>query len=313
MVNINEMQFGNSTTDAIFIVRQPHYQHHSTLSLSTLRKPCHCVQGRSCGGPSGASVSSNGLYMSSRACTPIPCVVWGSMVSTMRSLAWELVCIRALSLAHCSSSWCRKCFRTSFAPMCPGSFSTLMTWCSLWNNLGNVSLSSRPGAWKAGMESKGLHVNVKKTKLLVSWVLVSSGTQASSHVQCATVELSTTSLIGLSTNCESTRSAAASLVSFWPTQIMSAPGVAAHHWQTSDSSGCRRHHAWCGCHFFLPGWHAGRWWGLWQCHCCQMLRGLGKVQETCLAYSHHQALMAQVVQPGVHGLHPLSSAPCYTD
>ena len=28
------------------------------------------------------------------------------MVSTVRSLVWELMCIRALSLANCSSSWC---------------------------------------------------------------------------------------------------------------------------------------------------------------------------------------------------------------
>ena len=66
--------------------------------------------------------------MSSRVTTTIPGAVCGSMVNTVRSLAWELVCIRALSLAHCSSSWCWKCCRVSSILVCHGSFSMPMTW-----------------------------------------------------------------------------------------------------------------------------------------------------------------------------------------
>ena len=29
----------------------------------------------------------------------------------------------------------------------------------------------------------------------------------------------------------------------------------------------------------VPGWHAVHWWQLWQCHCRQMLQGLGKIQK----------------------------------
>ena len=77
-----------------------------------------------------------------------------SMVNTVGSLVWELVCIRALSLAHCSSSW--------------GSVTQVPHWCAM-----GASLCWWPGthrrhpegaisklkAWEAGMESKGLHVN----------------------------------------------------------------------------------------------------------------------------------------------------------
>ena len=48
------------------------------------------------------------------------------------------------------------------------------------------------------------------------------------------------------------------------------------------------HQDWCGGHFLLSGWHAVLWFGLRQCHCWQMLCGLGKVQETT-ACPHLQA------------------------
>ena len=73
-----------------------------------LRKPSILCQERSCGRPWGAWVWTHGLCVSSRACTTMHRAVCGSMVNTVRSLAWEFVCIRALSLAHCSSSWCWK-------------------------------------------------------------------------------------------------------------------------------------------------------------------------------------------------------------
>ena len=86
----------------------------------------------------------------------------------------------------------------------------------------------------------------------------------------------------LSASCGSTRCPAASLVDWWPSRLL------AHRPQTNDSSGCRRHQAWCGGHFLLSWWHAVLLWGLWPCHCCQMLCGLGKVPET-IACPHLQA------------------------
>ena len=76
-------------------------------------------QERSCDGPWGAWVWINGLCSASRACTTMPGARCGSMVNTGRILAWELECIRALSLAHCSSSWCWKRFCISSALVCP--------------------------------------------------------------------------------------------------------------------------------------------------------------------------------------------------
>ena len=111
------------------------------LPSLTLRKPSIVCLETSCGGTCGASVWTNG-QMSSMACTTMPGAMYGSMVSTVRSLAWEFVCIRALSLAHC---------RTSSGLVCHGSFSMLMTWCSLQTPRMSVPRSSRHGrlAWKA--------------------------------------------------------------------------------------------------------------------------------------------------------------------
>ena len=86
-------------------------------------------------------------------------------------------------------------------------------------------------------------------------------------------------------------------------QVMGSQEVQWHHWSTGERpeqhltqvrckgesqpidgrpinlSGCRRHQAWCGGHFLLSGWHAVLWWGVWQCHCCQMLHGLEKFRK----------------------------------
>ena len=131
----------------------------STVPSSTLRKSLIICQGRSCGGPWGASVLMNEPCKSSRACTPTPGDVCGSMVSTVRSLAWELVCIKALSLAHCSSSCNKKCFHAS---------STLVCW---WpGDHRRLACISKLKAWKTGTESKRFHINMKKTKLMFSGV-----------------------------------------------------------------------------------------------------------------------------------------------
>ena len=78
---------------------------YSRLPSSTLIKPSILWQGRSYGGGQEVLGSRNGLSVSSKECTPMPGVMGRSMVNTVRSLAWELGCIRALSLAHCCSSW----------------------------------------------------------------------------------------------------------------------------------------------------------------------------------------------------------------
>ena len=73
----------------------------------------------------------NMLCMSSRACTSIPGAVCGLMVNTVKSLGWELLCIRANT---------------------------------------HEEYISKLEIWKAVMENKGLRVNMKKTKFKVSGV-----------------------------------------------------------------------------------------------------------------------------------------------
>ena len=138
---------------------------------------------------------------------------------------------------------------------------------------------SKLKAWKAGMEVKvsgvGLDVLKKSGKYLP--VLSAARVSATTPSSC-------------STSCGSTRSAVASLVDWWPMRASSAPGVRVSvHWrQTNDSGGFWRYQAWCGGHFLLSGWDAVFRWGLWQFHCCQILCGLGKVQET-ITRPHLQA------------------------
>ena len=84
------------------------------------------------------------------------------MVNTVRSLAWELVFIRAQSLAHCSSSWC---FRVKSALVCCGIFFYADDLVLIADTL--EECISKHMAWKGGMESKGPCVNMK-TKFLVS-------------------------------------------------------------------------------------------------------------------------------------------------
>ena len=84
-------------------------------------------------------------------------------------LAWESVCIRILSLAHCTSSlhWMRFC--QSFALVCRGSFYTddlvLIT-------DAQEECISKLKVWKAGMESNMLRDNMKKSEVLVSDVIM---------------------------------------------------------------------------------------------------------------------------------------------
>ena len=55
---------------------------------------------------------------------------------------------------------------SSSTPVCHGSFSTLMTWCSSWKPRSAPQVKT----WEASMKSKWLRVNMKKTRFLVSGV-----------------------------------------------------------------------------------------------------------------------------------------------
>ena len=146
------------------------------------------------------------------------------MVSTVRNLVWELVRIWALSLAHCSSSWCWRRFHMSSTLVCHGSFSMLMTWCSSqtpWRGVG--SMHGRM-AWKV----KG-SMSTRRRPSCWSWVLamISSRNLASTPVLSALVVSATTPSNAHNACCESTRGTVASQSDGWPTQTMSATGVIA--------------------------------------------------------------------------------------
>ena len=86
------------------------------------------------------------------------------MASTVKRLAWGLVCIWVLSLAHCSSSWCLKRLYVSYA------LGASLCW---WpgarrGHPGGVYLQSQCVEGLHGMKSKELHANMKKTKFPVS-------------------------------------------------------------------------------------------------------------------------------------------------
>ena len=137
MVNIDEMQFGfvpgRGTIDAIFIVRQLQEKYIAAkkplyFAFVKLEKAFHHLPKKVLWWALRSLwVEECAVRVQTRACTPRPGVMCGWMVSTVRSLAWELV-----SLAHCSSFWCWRHCHMSSALVYHGSSSMLMTWCSLW-------------------------------------------------------------------------------------------------------------------------------------------------------------------------------------
>ena len=159
MVNIDEMQLGfvpgGGTTGSIFIVRQLQGKYIAANKLRYFavvdpRKAFDHVSRKvlwwALKEPQGCGVSCV-LF---KACNPMPRVVCRSIVSAIMSLAWEFMCIRTLSLAHCSSSWCWRRFHMSSAFVCRGSFSALTTCCSSQTPRRSVSPSSKHGrlVWK---------------------------------------------------------------------------------------------------------------------------------------------------------------------
>ena len=123
------------------------------LPSLALRSPLIVCQERCCGGPRGVDEWAvhviQGMYSLAKGHARVN----GQYV--MRSLAWGLVSTRALSLAHCSLSWCWKCFCMSSTVVCCGSFSTLMTWwLVLITDMLGVCISKLK-AWKDGIASRG--------------------------------------------------------------------------------------------------------------------------------------------------------------
>ena len=102
------------------------------------------------------------------------------VISTVRSLAWKLVCIRALSLDHSSSSWGWRSLRQLLLILLLEALSRQFRTGVPWelNYADDLVLIvdtqeeciTKRKAWKAGVKSKGFHVNMKKTKVLVSGV-----------------------------------------------------------------------------------------------------------------------------------------------
>ena len=144
-------------------------------------------------------------------------VMHGSIVSTVR--IWELVCIRALYFAHCSSTWCWKRFRRSSTLVCCGCCSALVTWCSSQTPRRSVSVGSRRGklVWKV----KGIMSTwITSSSWSLMLAMMSYGTALAGVVVSEKTPSS-----ARSASFGSPRGAVASLEDWWPTQTMSAAGV----------------------------------------------------------------------------------------
>ena len=161
----------------------------------------------------GATGLRNGLCMSFKSCTPMPRVVCRSIVSTIMSLAWELMCIRTLPLAHYSSSRCWRCFHMSSALVCCGSSSSLTTSCSSQTPRRCVSPSSRHGrqVWKVKSSLSTWRRPIRPSSWFLVLAMLSSRNLASTPVLPALGLSATTQLSAHSACGGSTRSALASL------------------------------------------------------------------------------------------------------
>ena len=86
--------------------------------------------------------------------------------------ATTLVNLLPLTMTSCKMqacpSWCWKHYGASSALVCHGSFSILIAWCSSQTPRRSNVVSPRLKALTAGMECKGLRVNMKKTKFMVN-------------------------------------------------------------------------------------------------------------------------------------------------
>ena len=126
--------------------------------------------------------------MSFKSCTPMPRVVSRSIVITIMSLAWELMCIRTLPLAHWSSFWCGRRFHMSLTLVCCGSFSSLKTCCSSQTPRRSVSPSSRHGrkVWKV---KSSIGLSMAELWMSVAPCLMWKPLSATYVISCAPVPL----------------------------------------------------------------------------------------------------------------------------
>ena len=128
--------------------------------------------------------------------------------------AWKMLWNRALSLAHCSSSWCWKHYPMSSALLWHGSFFMLMTWLLITGT--SEECISKFKEWKDGMEGKRLLANMKKTKFRVSGIDLYVLKKSSKYPTLFVVVVSVTIPSSVhSACCGSTRGAAASSIDWW--------------------------------------------------------------------------------------------------
>ena len=137
------------------------------------------------------------------------------------SLAWELMCIRTLPLAHCSSSRCWKRFHMSSALVCRGNFSSLTACCSTQTHRRSVSPSSRHGrqVWKVKSSMSTWRRPSRSSSWFLVLAMLSSRNLASTPVLPALGLSATTQSSAHSACGGSTRSAVApvskQLVATW--------------------------------------------------------------------------------------------------
>ena len=114
-----------------------------------------------------------------------------------KEFLWELMCIRVLSLAHCSSFWCWRHFWASSALVYRGSFFMLMTFCLwrapktsvspgsrhgklAWRVKGSMSIWRRPSSWSLVMATM-FSRNLASTPVMFA-VVVSAATPSCAHM-----------------------------------------------------------------------------------------------------------------------------------
>ena len=201
---------GGRTTDAIFVVCQLQYKYIATNKLFYfaflgLEKACDCVPRKVLWLALRGLGSRNGLCVSSKACIPMLGVVCRSMVGTVRRLGWELVCIRVVFPAHCSSFWCWRRFCVSFALVYHGSLFTLMTRCSSQTPRRSVSPSSRHGRL-VGKVKGSVSTWTRPSSWSLLMAMMSSRNLACTPVLSAVVVVGATPSCAHSVWCGSTRS-----------------------------------------------------------------------------------------------------------
>ena len=142
---------------------------------------------------------------------------------------------------------------------------------------------SKLETWNAVMESEGLHINMKKTKLLVSGDdqdVLQESDKYPCAVCCSSVcrnsFLCSQCMLWVHKRCSGiTKQLVADPNYICPRCKGEFRPIDGQTMTEVDVNGTMLD---VGSHFLLPWWYAVFRCGLWQCHCCQLLCGLGKVQ-----------------------------------